>query len=619
QRCSDSKENNAARGDNMADFKVVGSSVPRAEGADKVIGRTLYAADVALPGTLWGKILRSPYPHARILHMNTANARKVPGVKAIVTGEDTRGLYIGKQIRDMPVLCWETVRFVGDRVAAVAAETLDAAEAAVSLIEVEYEQMAAVFDPLEAMQSSAPRLHADVTAYEGGPKDLLAVDVHNGLTRLAWRKGDVEQGFLAADVVLEHTFQIPARHPGYLEPHAAVVAIDDDGRIQVSVSAKNPFGIRSQLAKALRLPEDRIRINVVNVGGEFGGKGDASDLPVAYFLARESGRPVKIVMTYVEELTASNPAHPTVITIRSGVKNDGRIVARSLRAVHASGAYGALKSNASLAMWHYAGGQYRIDNAAFEFLQIYTNTVPGGFLRSPGPVATPFAVDSHTDMIAQELKMDPSEFRLKNFLGEGEEDAVGHRLHHVRFREVLQAALDSAGWKKPKPGPNYGRGIALSGRHISGGDTGLVLTAETDGSFTILSPTVDQGSGQQTILRQLVAEEMRVPVEQVRVVIGDTDSTPRDRGVAASRVTYVAGNTVVKACSKMRQQLLDSAARLLECRTDEIDFRNRGFFLRQDPSQRLTLRRVIAQADNSFQVRLYEDYRYPDEVSYFCA
>src|SRR5882724_4371877 len=378
----------------MADFKVVGTSVPRAEGSDKVVGRTLYAADVNLPGMLWGKILRSPYPHARISRIDTAKARKVPGVKALVTGEDTRGLYIGKQIRDMPVLCWDTVRFVGDRVAAVAAETLDAAEEALGLIEVEYEQLAAVFDPLEAMQSSAPRLHSDVTAYEGGPKDLLAVDVHNGLTRLAWRKGDVEQGFRAADVVLEHTFHIPARHQGYLEPHAAVVAIDNDGRIQVSVSAKNPFGIRSQLAKALRLPEDRIRINVVNVGGEFGGKGDASDLPVAYFLARESGRPVKIVMSYAEELSASNPAHPTVITIRTGVMRDGTIVARQMRAAHASGGYG----------------------------------------RSPGAVATAFAVDCHTDILAKELGMDPAEFRLKNFLGEGEADAVGDKLRNVRFR-----------------------------------------------------------------------------------------------------------------------------------------------------------------------------------------
>src|SRR5262245_57534579 len=210
----------------MAEFKVVGSAVPRAEGADKVIGRTLYAADVTLPGTLWGKILRSPYPHARILRMSTGNARKVPGVKAIVTGEDTRGLYIGKQIRDMPVLCWDTVRLVGDLGAAMARGTLDAAEEPGCLIEVEYEQLTAVFDPLEAMQSSAPRLHADVTAYEGGPKDLLAVDVHNGLTRLAWRKCDVEQGLRDADVVLEHTFHVPARHQGYLEPHAAILDID---------------------------------------------------------------------------------------------------------------------------------------------------------------------------------------------------------------------------------------------------------------------------------------------------------------------------------------------------------------------------------------------------------
>jgi CO/xanthine dehydrogenase Mo-binding subunit len=603
----------------MADFKIVGSAVPRAEGTDKVMGRTLYAADVNLPGTLWGKILRSPHPHARIRRTDVAKAHKVPGVKALVTGEATRGLYIGKQIRDMPVLCWDTVRFVGDRVAAVAAESVEAAEEALALVEVEYEPLPAVFDPLEAMQADAPRLHQDVTAYEGGPKDLLAPDVHNGLTRLAWRKGDVDQGFRVADVVLEHTFRIPARHQGYLEPHAAVVAIDDDGRIQVSVSAKNPFGIRSQLAMALRVPEERIRINVVNVGGEFGGKGDASDLPVAYFLARESGRPVKIVMTYAEELTASNPAHPTVITIRSGVKRDGRILARSVRAVHACGAYGALKSNASLATWHYAGGQYRIDNAVFEFLQVYTNTVPGGYYRSPGAVATAFAVDSHTDMIAKELKMDPAEFRLKNFIGEGEEDAIGHPLHHVRFREVLQAALNAADWKKPKTGANYGRGIALSGRHISGGDTGLILTAESDGSFTILSPTIDQGSGTHTILRQLVAEEMRVPIEQVRVVIGDTDVTPRDGGVRASRVTYVAGNAVVQASEKLRQQLLAQAGRMLECNAEEIEFGNSRFWLRQDPGQQITLRRVVGQAPGPLSVSVYEDYPYPEDISYICA
>ena len=602
----------------MAEFKVVGAPIPRLEGPDKVSGRTIYAADVNLPGTLWGKILRSPHPHARIRRIDVSRARQVPSVRAVITGPQISGHLIGKQIRDMPVLCWEVVRFVGDRVAAVAADTQEAAEEAVGLIDVDYEELPAVFDPLEAMQPSAPRLHEDVAAYEGAPKDLLALDVHNGLTRLAWHKGDVEQGFREADLVLEHTFRIPGRHQGYLEPHAGVVAIDPDSRIQVWASVKNPFGVRSQMAKALGLSEDRIRVNVVNVGGEFGGKGDGIDLPIAYFLARESGRPVKIVMNYAEELTASNPAHPTVITIRSGVKPDGRIVARSLRAVHASGAYGALKANSSLATWHYAGGQYRVDNACLEFLQIYTNTVPGGYYRSPGAVATAFAIDSHTDIIAEELGMDPAEFRLRNFIGEGEEDAVGHRLRDVRFREVLQAALRAADWKKPKR-LNCGRGIALSGRHISGGDTGVILTAEPDGTFTVLSPTIDQGSGTHTILRQLVAEQMKVPIEEVRVLIGDTDTTPRDSGVRASRVTYVAGNAVMQACGKLREQLLRHAARRLECGADEIEFDDGKFWLRQDPGQQITLRRVVTQASEPMTVSVYEDYPYPEDISYICA
>jgi CO/xanthine dehydrogenase Mo-binding subunit len=602
----------------MSDFKVVGTSVPRGEGSDKVSGQTVYAADVKLPGLLWAKILRSPQPHARIRRVDISKAEKVAGVRAIITGEDVKGRLIGKQIRDMPVLCWDRVRFVGDRVAAVAAETVEAAEEALHLIEVDYELLPAVFDPLEAMAPSAPKIHENVGDYDGAPKNILATDLHNGLTRLAWKKGDVETGFGEADLVMEHTFQIPARHQGYLEPHAATLSIDPDGRIQVWASVKNPFGVRSQLAKCLEMPEERIRMNPVNVGGEFGGKGDGVDLPVLYFLAAKAGRPVKIVMTFTEELSASNPAHLTVITIRSGVKRDGRIVARKIRAAHASGGYGALKSNSSLATWHYAGGQYRIDHADIEFLQIYTNTVPGGYYRSPGAVATAFAVDCHTDIVAKALGMDPSDFRLRNFLGEGEADAVGHELRSVRFREVLQGALDAAGWKKPKK-RNYGRGIALSGRHISGGDTGVVLSADSDGGFSIISPSIDQGSGTHTILRQLVADQMKVPIEQVRVVVGDTDTAPRDSGMRASRMTYVAGNAVMQACEKLRQRLLDQAARMLECRPDEVEFDNGRFSLRQDPGQQVPLRRVVAQATERLEVMVYEDYPYPEDISYICA
>jgi carbon-monoxide dehydrogenase large subunit len=602
----------------MPDFKVVGTAVPRGEGSGKVSGQTVYAADVKLANLLWAKILRSPHPHARIRRVDIAKAQNVPGVRAIITGDDVKGRLVGKQIRDMPVLCWDKVRFAGDRVAAVAADTVDIAEEALNLIDVDYEILPAVFDPLEAMAANAPILHENVGAYDGAPEKILAADLRNGLTRLAWQKGDVEKGFQDSDLVLEHTFHIPARHQGYLEPHAATVAIEPDGRIQVWSSVKNPFGVRSQLAKCLSMAEDRIRMNPVNVGGEFGGKGDGVDLPVLYFLAQKTGRPVKYVLTYAEELSASNPAHPTVITIKSGVKRDGRIVARKIRAAHASGGYGALKSNSSLATWHYAGGQYRIEHSDIEFLQIYTNTVPGGYYRSPGAVATAFAVDCHTDILAKELGMDPAEFRLKNFLSEGEADAVGDVLHSVRFREVFQGALDAVGWKKPKK-RNHGRGIALSGRHISGGDTGVVLSAEPDGSFSILSPSIDQGSGTHTILRQLVADEMKVSIDQVRVVIGDTDTAPRDGGMRASRMTYVAGNAIMQACETLRARLLDQAAKMLECRVAEVEFAGGRFSLRSDPGQQLPLRRVVAQATEPLAVTVYEDYPYPEDISYICA
>ncbi len=601
----------------MARLKSVGAAVPRAEGADKVTGRTLYAADVKLPGMLWGKILRSPHPHARIRRIDADKARRAPGVCAVVTGPEIADRYVGKMIRDMPVLCWDVVRYVGDRVAAVAAETPEAADEALALIAVEYDELPAVFDPLEAIAPGAPLIHENVAAYDGAPKKLLALDVRNGLTRLAWKKGDVGRGFREADLILEHTFRIPARHQGYIEPHAAVVAIGRDGKIQAWLSAKNPFGVRSQAAKAIGVPEDDICVQPINVGGEFGGKGDAGDLPVAYFLARRAGRPVKIVMSYAEDLAASNPAHPAVVTVKSGVTRDGRIVARTLRSVYGGGAYGALKANAALASWHYAGGPYRVDNAEIEFLQVYTNTVPGGYYRSPGSVATVFALESHTDLIARELGVDAAEFRMKNLVRDGDVDAAGRPIKTVRFREVLKAALDAAGWHKRKPA-GRGRGIALFGRHISGGDTGIDVAVEADGSFTLTSPTIDQGAGTHTILRQLAADELGVPVELVRVAVGDTDTAQRDSGARASRMTYVAGHAVVRACRELGEKLRAEAARILECAPEGVDFRDAEFFLRDDPSQHVPLRRVTARAVG-FRVTVNEDFPTPDEATYTCA
>src|SRR5579884_197135 len=540
----------------------IGAPVPRLEGSAKVTGRALYTADVALPGTLWGKILRSPHPHARIVRIDAAAAWQVPGVRAVVTGQDVPGHFVGKTMRDMPVLCWERVRFVGDRVAAVAAETVDAAEAALDAIAVEYEPLPAVFDPLAAMQPEAPLLHDDLTRYDGAPRQWLATDVHNGVTRLAWRKGDVDLGFRTADLVLEHTFRVPARHEGYLEPHACLVAIDDDGRIQVWAACKAPFRARVQLARAIGVPEERIRVHAVQVGGDFGGKGDAVDVPIAYFLARQAGRPVKLVLSSAEDLATSNPSHPTIITIRSGVTRDGRLVARAARTVHASGAYAALRPNAALSTWHYVGGAYRVPHAAFEFLQVATNTVPGGYFRAPGAHQFTFALECHTDLLAQALGLDPAELRLRNLLEEGEEDAVGNRLRGIKAREVLQAALEASGPRPAAPGRHQGRGIAVFGRQIGGGAGGAVLTAERDGTLTVLSPTIDQGCGTHTIVQQLVAAEMELPLERVRVVVGDTDTAPYDEGPRASRVTYTEGQAVLAACAELRERLAEPGVSL---------------------------------------------------------
>ena len=538
---------------------MIGAPVAQIAGPDKVTGRTRFAADVEVPGMLWGKILRSPHPHARIRRIDASAAWRVPGVKAVVTGQDAPGHLMGKVLRDMPVLCWDRVRYIGDRVAAVAAETPDAAEEALVRIDVDYEVLPAVFDPMDAMRPEAPLLHDDVASYAGAPLDVLATDVHNGQTRLAWAKGDVGEGFRQAEVILEHSFAVPSRHQGYLEPFTSVIALDEDGRIHAWCSSKAPFRARGQLAHALGLREEDIRVHVVAVGGDFGGKGDARDLPVAYLLAQRARRPVKIVMSAWEELTASNPTHPTVVTIRSGVTRDGRLTARQVRTVHASGAYGAMKPRSFLSTAHYVGGGYRVPHTSFEFLQVYTNTTPGGYFRAPGAHQYTFALECHTDLLARALGMDPAVFRRMNLVGPGEEDAVGRPLRVAAVRQVLDAALEAGRWGEPKAGPGRGKGVAIFGRQIGGGAAGAVVTAEADGTFTVLSPTVDVGTGTHTIVQQIVATEMDVPLSWVRVRQGDTDSTPFDEGPRASRVTYTEGHAVMQACARMRQAIQDGA------------------------------------------------------------
>jgi len=573
---------------------IIGAAVGRVEGADKVSGTAIYGADVHFADALWGKILRSPYPHARIKSIDTSKAWQVPGVKAIVTGKDEPEHYQGKSIRDIPVLCWDKVRYIGDKVAAVAAESRDAAEEAINLIDVEYEELPAVFDVLDAIKADAPVLHDNAPAYDGAPKDIMAPAGGNIVNKLTFGKGDIEKGFAEADVVLEHTFRMPIHHQGYLEPQSFLVKIESDGIVNAWASTKGPFGTRSQFAKAAGIPSSQIHLQAVHVGADFGGKSGAGELPICYFLARQAKRPVKIVLTHSEELTAMNPDHYTVLKVKTGVKRDGRMTARYLQAIHGTGAYAGMKpGRASIGG---AGGAtpYKIANTHMEALQVYTNTVPCGFWRAPGAIQAVWATESHMDLLAKELKMDPAKFRMINLVGEGEENGLGKSWSGVKAKETLKAALDAAGWKSPKR-PNVGRGVAMYERGTGAGKVWVNLTAETDGTLTVFTVAGDQGTGLQTVLCQTVASEMQVPYENVRCRIGNTADVAYsvDVGFGGSRSTNINSAAAHQASAELRKKLIAQAAISFGCSEDQVVYKNGKFSAKGIKNKPLALHDVV--------------------------
>jgi CO/xanthine dehydrogenase Mo-binding subunit len=540
--------------------RIVGQPIARIDGIDKVTGAARYTADVALPGLCWGKTLRSPLPHARIVRIDTSRARALPGVLAVLTARDLPDLLVGRRMFDMPVLARDRVRFIGEKVAVVAAVDPDVAEEALGLIDVEYEDLPAVFDPVLAIEPGAPVLHEDPGAYDGAPAERPHPNVQSVLR---FRLGDVDAGFREAHRTFEHTFTTQLAHQGYLEPHAGVVDIDADGRVQVWASNKMPFRLKELLSLALRLPPERIRVNLTPIGGDFGGKGSLMDLPLAYHLARATGRPVKMVMRYTEELMAGNPRHPSVVTMRTGVTRDGRIVARHARALFNSGAYAAFKPapSVNLGGTGMAAGVYRIPNLVIEGLCVYTNNIPCGHARSPGEPQTVFAGESHMDMIAREIGLDPAEFRRRNLLRDGDHLANGHHLEHVRATETLEAALKASQWSEPRA-PWIGRGVAMTHRHIGVGFTNARVRLERKGHVVLSTALPDTGTGAPLVLRQIVAEVLGLPLEDVAIELANTDDFTTDSGVGGSRVTHTGGRAAYHAAEKLKE-LIEAESRKL--------------------------------------------------------
>ena len=611
-------------------MRVVGTAIPQGEGPAKVTGACEYVADIALPGMLHGKVLRSPHAHARILRIDTSRAKSLPGVRAVITGADLPAILIGLHTRDVPVLATDRVRFIGQKVAAVAADHPETAEQALMLIDVEYDELPGVFDPLEAMTAGAPVLHENAASYQGALPGIAGVP--NVASRVELTHGDVEQGFSECDRVFEHTFRVAGTHQGYIEPHACVVAAEADGSAEIWASNKAIYSLRSMLSSAVDVPAERLRVHTAHIGGDFGGKQSLMDVPLAYYMSKAAGLPVKMVMSYTDELTAGNIRHPAVIVLRTGVRSDGRLWAQDARLVYDSGAYAGFKPSGHVGGANSVGGCYRIPNVRAESLMVYTNNVPGGYMRTPGTPQMMFAVESQVDIIARELGLDPLEFRRLNALREGDTVPAGGRLERVRCLEVLNAAASAAGWDQPKRTPTTGRGVALFHRKPGGqraGTTGhLRLVMEDSSTLSVITALPDQGTGIYTVVRQVIAEVLGLQPSAVEVQTADTGEIPQETGIGGSKSTHIHGQAALQAAEQMRERLLEAAAGLLDVYPEDVELLQGGFRRRsQSPgggAVQLSFAEAASEAlrRSGGRIEFLETYTPPEglaPVTSFCA
>lgn len=551
---------------------MIGQSIPRIDGLAKVTGQAIYADDFPLPRRLQARVLRSPLPHARIVHLDTQRAKSLPGVRAVITSSDLPDRRYGILIRDIRLLARDRVLYAGEAVAAVAAVDEETAQEALERIKVEYEELPAVLDPGEAMEGTAPPLHPEASTYQGfqAKGESPHVCVHT-----VYSHGRVEEGFAQAEWIFEDTFRTQIVHQGYLEPHTCCVSVGCDGRVKVWSNHKGPFELRAQLAEFLGLDLEQIEVIYGSIGGDFGGKGVMMGEPLCYVLSRTTGSPVKLTLDPREEFTATHARHASMITIRSGLTKEGVLTARQVKVVFDSGAYAGANYVGTARGDERAAGVYRIPHCRIDGYTVYTNKLPAGHCRAPGDPQVAFAVESHTDMIASRIGLDPYEFRLRNVLREGDLSPIGEAWRHIRARETLNLAVKMSNWGKPKRTLS-GRGIAMTERRTGWGTSSALVMLHADGSATLVIGTTDPGTGSRTVLTQIVAEELQIPLEKVSLGEGNTGLAPYDQGSGGSRVTHTAGTAAKHAAQDALRQVKELASRRFECPLEEVIY-EQGF------------------------------------------
>lgn len=565
---------------------TLGVGTPQVNAREKVLGRARYAGDILLPGMLHVRVLRSPYPHARIVRIDTAAARALPGVRLVLTGADTPPILFGVHRKEQRVLAVDVVRFVGEEVAAVAADDDETARDALDLIEVEYEDLPAVLDPERALDEGAPEVHA-------GTRNLAH--------EMRIERGDVEAGFARAAVVHEARYEVHSQYPGYLEPMATVASMGGDGRLTVWTSTQSVFLARMRFAQALGLPASRIRVIQATTGGGFGAKiVEEGNSLIAAWLATRTDRPVRFVNSRLEDFLGARSSVPQRLWLKIGVDREGLIVAKEVRIVAECGAYSGLAGDVMHVSAMRSDNMHRIENVRTHARLAYTHNPPRGAFRGFGGQQMGFALNSHLDALAQRLGMDPVELHQRNAIRTGDTSVHGWKIGSSGLAECLEQVREAIGWDakraRPRDSGTRRRGVGVAAAmHVSGNRTlgnwdgaTIVLRISEDGRATVVTADCDMGQGAYTMLAQLCAHELGLPLDHVTVAVPDTDIAPYGIGSLASRVTIVAGNAVVRAAREARGKLLALAAERLRAPASELRCADGAVHALADPAQRVT-------------------------------
>jgi putative selenate reductase molybdopterin-binding subunit len=615
------------------DYNVVGKRLKKLDGFKLVTGRPAFTDDIVVPGLLYGKILPSPHAHARIKRIDTSKARALPGVHAVLTYKDvprvphtTAGQMWPEPSPYDTYLLDSKVRFVGDRVAAVAAETRALAEEALRRIEVEYEVLPPVLDMEHAMDSGAPVIHDEPDST--GIHDAS----HNVAAYILREIGDVEEGFREADFTFEREFRTQRVQHCAIEPHVTIAWLDSDNRLVIRSSTQVPFHTRRQVAMILQIPVQRLHVIKPRIGGGFGGKQEMLLEDICGALTLATGRPVKIEYTREEEFYMARSRHPQVLRVKIGVKRDGTIVANHMKVLATTGAYGSHSSTVQGNTGSKVLPLYRAPHMKFECHVVYTNTPVAGAFRGYGCPQGFFAQESLVDEIAQELRMDPIEFRKKNIIRAGDIDELSAQLgegkqglpRHIRscgLPECLERGAAAIEWERKRKAPQdprshlrRGVGVACSmqGSGVAGIDwASALLKMNEDGSFNLQVGASDLGTGADTVLAQIAAETLGVTLDKLVVYSSDTDFTPFDVGAYASSTTIISGGAVKKAAEGVREQILRIASKMLELPPENLTCRDNEIVTKCE------CEKSVSMADMALHAMYKEKVQIMDHASHF--